>query len=47
MLEDAVAVLTDAGGLEQLLAWHRDLLVATSGAEDVTAVPAGRHRPVD
>lgn len=42
-LEAAVAGLTDAAGLEQLLAWHWDLLVATAGTEHVTAVPAGRH----
>lgn len=45
-LEAAVAGLTDATGLEQLLAWHWDLLVATAGAEHVTAVPAGGHREV-
>lgn len=44
-LEAAEAVLTDPAGLEQLLAWHGDLLVATAGAEHVTAVPAGdTHR---
>lgn len=39
-LEAAVAGLTDAAGLEQLLAWHWDLLVTTAGTEHVTAVPA-------
>lgn len=42
-LEAAVAGLTDAAGLEQLLAWHWDLLVTTAGTEHVTAVPAGTH----
>lgn len=42
-LEAAVAGLTDAAGLKQLLAWHWDLLVAAAGAEHVAAVPAGRH----
>ena len=40
-MEVAVAGLADAAGLEQLLAWHWDLLVATAGAEHVTTVPAG------
>lgn len=41
-LQAAVAAPADAGGLEELLARHRDLLVAAAGAEDVTAVPAGK-----
>lgn len=45
-LEAAVAGLADAAGLEQLLAWHWDLLVAAAGTEHVTAVPAERHRQV-
>lgn len=44
MLEIAVAGLTDATGLKQLLAWHWDPLVATAGTEHVTAVPAKEHR---
>lgn len=46
MLEIAVAGLTDATGLKQLLAWHWDPLVATAGTEHVTAVPAKEHGDV-
>lgn len=45
-LQAAVAGLTDAAGLEQLLAWHWDLLVTAAGTEHVTAVPAGRNTKV-
>lgn len=38
-LEAAVAGLTYAAGLKQLLAWHRGLLVTTAGAEHITTVP--------
>lgn len=40
-LQAAVAAFADAAGLKQLLARHRDFLVAAAGTEDVTAVPAG------
>lgn len=39
-LQVAVAALADPSGLEQLLTWHWDLLVAAAAAEHVTAVPA-------
>lgn len=45
-LEAAVASLTDAAGVEKLLAWHWDLLVAAAGTEHVTAIPAEKHRRV-
>lgn len=45
-MKAAVAGLTDAAGLEQLLAWHWDLLVAAAGAEHITAVPAVRRRHI-
>lgn len=32
---------THTTGLKQLLAWHRDLLIATAGTEHVPTIPAG------
>lgn len=40
-LEAAIAGLTHTGGLKQLLAWHRDLLVAAAGTEYIPTVPTG------
>lgn len=35
---------THTTGLEQLLAWHRDLLIATAGTEHIPTIPAGGGR---
>lgn len=43
-LQAAVTRLAHATGLKQLLAWHRDLLIATAGTEHIPAVPAGGGR---
>lgn len=40
-LEAAIAGLTHTSGLKQLLAWHRDLLVAAAGTEHIPTVPTG------
>ena len=43
-LEAAEAGFTNTCGFEQLLTWHRDLLVTAAGTKHVTTVPAGNER---
>ncbi len=40
-LQAAETRITHATGLKQLLAWHRDLLIATAGTEHIPTIPAG------
>lgn len=43
-LQAAVTRLTHPAGLKQLLTWHRDLLITTTGTENIPTVPAGGDR---
>lgn len=40
-LQAAETRLAHSTGLKQLLAWHRDLLIATAGTEHIPTIPAG------
>ncbi len=43
-LQTAETGLAHSTGLKQLLAWHRDLLIATAGTEHIPTIPAEVRR---